>query len=278
MSAPNVVWFLPVRFDATAYVVRVTINGVTEDLNFPASGTLTVGRDYWMTGDNLTDALETGSLVGRGDVIQRLFQATLRSHSQGAGVTATLDLSTWTMRCATGGIAFIKILWSHANTTLDPEIFGYTSVADSDNAPTIYSPNRVLGPVLFGRAFADDSREYTPIVGGLATSLSGIVRSSVLTSTGKRRREVLFRYLLESVALDSGEGSNPATWTTVEFAWLYAISKGWPFRHYTQASDVAVPVYDVYRSRSLEYPLSRDPDNILWWQARFELVREATTR
>ena len=274
MSAPNAVWMVPVRFDATSYVVRVTINGVTSDLTFPATGSLTVGRDYWMSGDAQTSTESTGT--GRADLVAML-QATLRTHSQGASATASLSSSTWLLTCASGGLATMRILWSHANTTLDATIFGYENAADSDLLASIVSPHAVLGPMLPGRAIAEDSKDYQPIVGGVSSALSGLTRTSRLTA-GLRHREVVFRYLLESATLSPSEGADQDEWSTVEYAWTYAISKGWPVRAYDQASDVAGGSYRLYRTRSLDYPIDRDDAPAVWWRARFELVREVDSR
>ena len=261
MAVPNVVWLYPVRFSATSYVVRVTISGVTENLTFPATGSLTVGRDYWITGDGQADGLESSSDIGKGDLIAML-QATLRTHTQGATATASFSTSTWKVTCATGSLQTMAILWAHGSTTLDDGIFGFSG--STSTATSVTGSVEATGPIVFGRALAADSRDRQPIVGGISSSLSGKVRVSRL-SLPKKERDFEFAAIVQSNALREYE----TTATSVERGWVDALSLGYPFRHYDQASDIAGSTYSVYRLRDLEYPLQRNGTNIVWWDASF---------
>ena len=274
MSVPNAVWLMPVRFAATSYALRATINGVTETLSFPASGSLTAGRDYWVSGDGQSGTEATGT--GKADLVS-LLQATLRTHSNGASATAVLSTSTFKVTVASGGVQLMRLVWSSGLSTLDPRIFGWQTGVDTSLYATITAPYAAQGMMLPGRAIAEDSLDYQPSVGGVASSISGLTRTSRM-ALGARHRDVLFRYLAQSAAVSATEGASQDEWTTVEHAWTYAISRGWPVRAYDQASDIASGAYRLYRTRSLEYPLGRDEANSVWWRARFQFAREVDSR
>ena len=256
MSVPNVVWFRPVRFSSAAYTISATINSVTETLNFP---TLTVGRDYWVTGDAQADALETDSDIGKAD-LARLLRTCLRTHTHGAAVEVTLSTSTWKLTITAP--TAIQIRWSNVNTTIDETIFGWTT--DSAAATSITSMQEVIGPIVFGRPVTVDSRDRQSIVGGISSSLSGKVRVSRL-SLPKKERDFVVRFIEQANALREYE----TTLTSVERGWVDALSLGYPFRHYEQVSDIASTTYSVYRLRDLEYPLERNEQFRVWWDATF---------
>lgn len=264
MSVPDTVWLYPVRFSATSYAIRVTCNGVTSTLTFPASGSITVGRDYWVSGDGQTGTESTGD--GRADLVAML-QATLRTHAQCASAVATYNTSTNKVRIDSGGVNLLKILWSDGATTLDPTIFGWVSGVDTSYLAVQEATNYAKGTVLFGRPVAVDSRLYQPITGGVAESLSGLVRVSRL-ATPSKRRDFGFRFLLSSAALieyASGAGTQ-----SVEYAWTNALASGYPFRHFAQVADVTTPTYGLYRIRDLTYPLKRNDTHSVWWDADFK--------
>jgi hypothetical protein len=137
MSARYVVLLRAVTLTGSS-VLRVTENAVTSDLTVidPATGVaLASSKQFYLRGD------------GANDDLARVLELTLESHAQANtyavsvsfSVDATGRSATVTVTRSTGANNF-AILWSHANTTLDGELFGFagdTANNGSDKTSTI---------------------------------------------------------------------------------------------------------------------------------------------
>lgn len=266
MSVPNIAWLWPVRFSATSYVLRATINGVTENLTFPATGSLDTTLDYWLSGDAQSGTESDGT--GRTDLV-RLLQTCLRAHSEASTLTATLSMTTFKVTVADS--VAIQLLWAHGSTTLDPALFGWT-LSSTSSATSITAPNCPTGQWRPGRAVSEDSRDRQPVVGGVAETISGLARVSALALPAKERR-FLVRWLPQAVALEEyASATDPDN--TFETAWTSALRLGRPWRHYADQAtiDDGAGAYQVYRVRDLADPLERD-EIATWWRVAVQARR-----
>lgn len=262
MAVPSAGLLYPVRFPATAYVIRVISDGVTEDLPFPQSGTLTVGRDYWVSGDSAAD-----SAAGNGDLVQMLEDA-LNANSP--AVVYTVTISSGNVITVTSDGNDFSILWAHANTTLDETIFGFTN-ANTASATSAVAPNSSQGAWLPARPPRVDGRPRVPVVGGVARAISGLQRTSRL-ATPYAERDLTFSLLPQAKALREYEAATDP-FGSFEEAWLSSISLGRLLRYYPDASARTITSYTTYRSRSLDDPLSRmEPTTMLRWEVKLQLV------
>ncbi len=247
----------PVRFAATTYVLRVTLNGVTEDLTFPlAAGTVDTTRNYWLSGDSQADA--DGGVNGVGDLYEML-RACLAQHTQGG---------TWAIADTTSdGSGQVKIthdthdftlVWLTA-TTLDGSLWGFdTSSNDTSSSGVLTAPNRTSGLWFPNSLRLFDSRLRQPYVGAVTMTASGLVRVS-RTVTPQKTRVLRWHLLDKAKSLSEHEPTTDPD-GAFETAWTQAISKGWAFRLYedmattrTGSSD-----YTLLKTTSLADPITRD--------------------
>lgn len=266
----DALWLWPTRFSATTYALRVTINGVTETLTFPSTGSLDLTLDYWPSGDGQTGTETDGT--GRADLLAML-QATLRTHSQGAGLTAALTSYRVTITHGTS----VTILWTHASTTLDAYApsWGWAGTADSSAGTTVTATYSPSGLLRWGRPPTVDSRDRQPVTLGIARSLSGVRRASALASP-LPEREIVWRFLIQDLALR--EYASPS-WACAEQAWLGALALGRVIRHYAdEAAVTSGPgAYAGYSARELAEPIERSKAYQVRWDASFALAREFST-
>jgi hypothetical protein len=263
MSIPNAAILWPVRFLATSYLLRVTIGATTTNLAFPASGSLTVARDYWFSGDAQTDAgLDIDTATGRADLLGML-QATLRLHANGGAATVAFDAAGERIVVTFGGGQSGSILWSNVATTLDFNIFGWGN-ANTASATSTTATEPCAGRWLPGRPFSFDSLDRQPIVGGVARSISGKVRISRF-STPTQDREVQFQFLDQTKVIASSH-----TYEPFSYAWYNSLSLGRPFRVYDDVDELEV--YSVYRTTSLEDPMQRNEQFRVWWDVSLRMA------
>jgi hypothetical protein len=265
MSVPNALILWPVRFASTAYVLRVTINGTTTNLNFPATGSLTVGRDYFMSGDARADGT-TASNNGHGDLISML-QATIRTHANGGAATVAFD-SSFKILVTFGGGFGGQMLWAHGSTTLDDAVFGFNG--NTSTAISATSPNVPMGIFRPNRPIANDGRDRQGIVGGIARTMTGKVRVSRYALPAKER-DLSFQYLNQNVALTEYlAGDNPTG--SLEYAWINAFSLGRYFRLYEDESSRTTTSYKLYQIANLEDDMMRTEAFKIWWDRPLKTV------
>lgn len=267
MSVPNTLIAWAERFASTSYVLRVVANATTTDLAFPASGSLTVGRNYWMVDDSQADAAGSGNINGVGSLCT-LLENCLIAHSQIATAVVTIDQTTpteWTLKIVCD--VAVQILWAHANTTLDKTLFGFTGSTSS--ATTLYG---TLPPGLWAPRLArtTDTRKRTGRVARTTRALSGRTRTAQL-STGADERTLTFQYVPKEFALieysDSTEPSN--NFESLQDAMLI----GRPVRVYEDDSIRNSAAYQLFVSRDGADTLeSMSAQNLVWWQCSLPLV------
>jgi hypothetical protein len=270
MTAPNAAILWPVRFSATTYVLRVTTTfgvGVTEDLDFPAAGTLTTGRNYWLAGDDQADA--DGGVGGVGDLVKML-EDTLNTNSNGRTFTVTIS-ATNRISISVDADEF-QLLWAHANTTLDELVFGWTAANAPDPPDSeATAPNQTQGAWCPEVPISEDSRDQQPIVGAVARAISGAQRASRL-AVPKKERDITFE-LLPSAKILSEYGPTTEPYGALETAWVESISYGRPLRLYEDASVRTAASYTLYRTRDLESPIARAAAYKVKWDAALRLIR-----
>jgi len=251
---PNALIAHPIVFTSASYVLRVTIGSVTENLTF----SVTPGRYYWLTGDNQADASTSG---GVGDLLRNL-QACIASHSDVGTITVSLT-SGFRVQVVTSSIATINILWGNAATTLDATIFGFAQTDTAGVGATLTAPNLGRGLWRAGKPISEpDSRRRRVHLGGISESLSGLHRVSNF-GTSVRQRELAFRLLQRSVALDE-YATSTEPYGTWEQAWE-SMRLGRPARIYADETSRTSTSYSLVRTRSVADPLARDPSTPLRW-------------
>ena len=251
---PNALIAHPIVFSASSYVLRVTIGVNTENLTF----SVTPGRYYWLTGAPQVDASTHG---GVGDLLRNL-QTCIASPSDVGTITVSLT-SGFRVQVVTSSIATINILWGNAATTLDATIFGWPQTDTAGTGATLTAPNLGRGLWRAGKPISEpDSRRRRVHLGGISESLSGLHRVSNF-GTSVRQRELAFRLLQRSVALDE-YATSTEPYGTWEQAWE-SMRLGRPARIYADETSRTSTSYSLVRTRSVSDPLARDPSTPLRW-------------
>lgn len=269
MTVPNALILTPIRFTASTVSLVVTANSVQETLNM----SVTVGRDYWVSGDAQADG--AGNVNGVGDLLA-MFETMLETHSEISAASATLD-SDYSLTVAVTATGTTDLEWSNGSTTLDPEPFGFTaSDADDGATGTISSPNACQGIWNPEQPVNVDSRDRQPIVGGVARSVSGYPRVSRI-ATPLPERTLTFDLVDQSKVLDEYvDGTEP--YGSFEWNWINSMSLGRNWRFYGDEADLnSAASYSVYRITSLDDPMSRAQQfNVLWTLTVSGALLEAT--
>lgn len=224
-----------IRFDATSKALVVTAGGVTETLTF--GGSLSTSADYFMAPDSLLDLLAT----------------CLNTHSEisGASVTLGSDLRIDVSPDCT-------LQWDNASTTLDKAVFGYTGPARNGQV----QPSGIWTP---DRPISEDSRNRHTLVGGVATTVSGLVRHSQFAQP-RKTRELTIRHILQAKALQEYSPST-APFNNLEFAWAASMGKGRTFRLFEDVADIGTSDFTLLQLVDKRDPLERDDNFRVYWQA-----------
>lgn len=217
------------------------------------------GVDYYVTGD------------GQADDLLALLEAAMEAHGSTPAITPSMV--GFTARFATGGVS-IQLEWTHANTTLDPAIFGWTASADSALAATITSPNQVGGLWRAGAPPMYDSRPRQPVIGGVARTLRGDVRASNF-GTPYKMRELGWHLLPQEIALEQ-YATTTAPKSAFESCWLESLSRGHAFRYYPDEDDLSSGSgYTTMRISEITEPLQRDDRYLKRWTASLRALEIA---
>jgi hypothetical protein len=268
---PNAAILWPVRredlartTEAATYTLRVTVNGVTANLTFPATGALAAGRNYWMSGDAQADA---STLGGVGDTVA-LLRACLASHSQAP--TVSIAVSATGVLTITSSLA-MTILWSHANTTLSALPFGWTQV-DTASSTTLAAPNQAWGWYALDRPWSDDTRWQQPIARVARASLSGLVRVSRFGLPARMRTLTLVQADQANTLREYAAATRPRG--TFEDLWLDGASLGRELRIYDDAATRTSSSYTLglLAPDVADQPHERDADVPTLWTWRLDLM------
>jgi hypothetical protein len=167
------------------------------------------------------------------------------------------------VQVVTSSIATINILWGNAATTLDATIFGWAQTDTAGTGATLTAPNLGRGLWRAGKPISEpDTRRRRVHLGGISESLSGLHRVSNF-GTSVRQRELAFRLLQRSVALDE-YATTTEPYGTWEQAWE-SMRLGRPARIYADETSRTSTSYSLVRTRSVSDPLARDPSTPLRW-------------
>lgn len=261
MVLNNAMIMTPWRPTQTTYVLQESVAGSSTPLTFPATGSLTIGRNYWPSGDGQADA--DGGVGGVGDLLA-ILKATLDSHANPATFTVTLD-ANFRVNISTASTVHTED-WDNAATTLPKALFGFaaTTLNAILNVGTLL-PQYIWRPK---RPIAEDSRERQPVVGGVARALSGLQRVSAL-STPKKERDLLFRLVTKSQILQEYEDATEP-YGSFEENWVNNIALGRPFRYYPDETSRTSSSYQLYVTRSLEDPLTRNDQYRVYWDVALQ--------
>jgi len=242
----------PVRFAASSYGLKVTVNITANTLSLG----VTAARNYWVSGDSQADAATDGGL---GDLAQML-EDLLDTHSGAGGagsftVTVTDQGALSIQNNMAGPAQSWSIAWDDAASTLDPTIFGFSDVFYASSGGLISAPNQTKGIWYSGKMRSTDSRDRQPVLGAVAETISGLARVSRL-GLPKKTRELGWQFIPQAKVLDEyAIATEPSG--AFESAWIDAISKGYPFRLYENATTRTASSYELYRTRQIDAPMQR---------------------
>lgn len=264
MAPPAACILWPIRFDAASKIVRVTLGGTADDITL----SVTVGRNYYVSGDDQADSSTDG---GTGDLVAMLETALDTHVNNGGAFTVALDSDNFIT--VSHSSQTFQLLWAHANTTLDPTIFGFTAAAYPPTVPgsTTTAPDEVDGLWAPGHAYTEDSRDRQPYMISSGTTMSGLRRTSRL-STPKKRREVSWSLLDKAKILDEYVSATEP-YGAFERAWSQALSLGRQFRLYDDETVRTSSSYQIYRMADYQDPLARSSQYKVRWDVRLPLVR-----
>jgi len=224
---------------------------------------VTTGRNYWLSGDDQGDASTDG---GIGDLCKML-ETTLNSHSLAAGgFTVTITESN-VITIAHASLTFLLGWNDPVSSTLDPLIFGFTRGSYSV-VSSVTAPNQSQGIWYTDTTRSTDTRDRQPVVGAVAETISGLTRASRL-ALGKKQRAVGWTLVPQAKSLEEYAAATEPT-GAFESAWLNAISKGYGFRIYDDASSRTSSSYGLYRTRVMADPMVRSSAPV-----RFDVNLEA---
>lgn len=257
--------------EASSYILRVITDTTTEDLPFPASGSLTTGRWYWMIDDGQADASTYG---GVGALMDMLLAALNANTGGGTYALARAVDGKVTITCDVNA----QLQWSHANTTLSPLPFGYAAGVDAPLAKgvSIAAPNTPLGMWSPGKTFRDGAPARTQRIGAISETLNGAWRASDFGSIVTRRVSWAQVPRAKIKAADVAADDPYGAWET---AWD-ALSLGRPLRLYGDDTAVTSADYELYRlaaAMGRQDPHARDERDkrLTIWQTGLELVQVA---
>lgn len=256
----------PIRFDASP-TLRLDVDGSA--LNIQRS--VTVGRNYWMTGDDAADS--EGGVNGTGDLLL-WFKALLESYG---GVTFNVSLSSSlrvVVELASGGTAF-QLLWGNVATTLDPAIFGFAA-ADTASGSSVTGANLPQGLYRLRRPFSDDDRNRQPTTTAIAQALSGKVQVTDFGASPQKTRRFRVERMEESQSLQEFAPLDEP-FSTQEYWWLSTAVLGRPSRLYQNELVRTQGNYDLVVLADQEARLKRDPEYRIRWgdELTFTVVSEA---
>ena len=226
----------------TSGTLRVTVNGNTQTIPFPASpATLTASRYYYIAGDDQVDATGPGEVNGTGDLLKLLKDA-LDAHPEGATFTvAVTEAGLVTISCTQQ----FQILATSGDNHFDMTLLGF------DNAQSWpASPDDSLGTTTkhrFGwwpdhyQAF--DSGDKPQVRGGIARPLAGGARAVVSTVGGYRR---VLRWENQDRGIVRTHLVGSAGQPFEELWFTDGLYDGRPWRFYQDRSSKTSSSYSVY--------------------------------
>ena len=264
----NALLLCPVTFSATSYVLRVSDGSTSENLPFPATGSLTVGRYYWCSGDGQADS--DGGVGGVGDLLTML-KATIEAHTGISSGHITIDLAGalgfGRVNVRRSLSNFVQLLWTNVNTTLSGAPFGFsadTALSSSVTAET--QPQWLWRPQ---RPLARDTRARQPVAAAVTESAYGAVRVA-RWGLPKKARDIGFVFLPKERILDEYVAS---TEKSFEAFWTNAASVGLPIRVYSDESQVSSSSgYQLIRARDT------NPETVYFRSQGYEVFYDTSIR
>lgn len=237
--------------------------GGASNLNFPASGSFTVGTPYYYM----------GSYAGSSYNLLALLQTTLNSHgSSGNNFNVTLNSSGYVT--ITHPSTFTCDFTAGGTETLLPKVFGWTSstgaltgsnsYTSTNEAHGVWRPGRPVGGV--------DSVGWKPSQGEPALLMDGTPVFTVYEPDLLKQRELSFEYLAKSKIFQVSTGTGNAN--ALDTAWNDSLRYGGPFYLYNDETNVGASTLEgKYALLSTEIPVSRSGAYKLLWDVRLPLVR-----
>lgn len=257
--------------EGSTYALRVTMAGVTETLTFPASGSLTAQRNYWMAGDAQADS--DGSVGGIGDLCQ-LLRATLLTHSQ--AVTVTVTPSAANIVSINTGLVLTAVLWANAATTLSATAFGFAQT-DTSAAGVLTGAYQTRGAFCPRRWPSSDTRDVAAYTLGGAVAMSGRQRVA-RHAQARARRDITYDLLMQRYGLAEYVDATEPT-GSLEYMWSEALSLGRPVRYYEDEASRTSTSYRLYVARAEDMTgartdvADRDPTYRVRWMSKLALRR-----
>ena len=239
MAAPNPAICWGVRFNSATYTLKVAVDGGgASTLTFPSTGSLDPATDYFMTGD--------GTSVD----LLKILTDTLRTHASLSNAVAALSPSTLKVQIVSDPGPVIQVNW--ADGTLPDHLFGFDG--NTSSAAVVAATEGPWGLWLPGRPPSTDSRDRERLIGGVARSVSG--RTSVTRIARHKERDLGWVFVPQSKTLIEYAGAE-GNQSTLEFAWVESIGRGYGLRYYATETATGTQVYTNYVTRDLEAPMMR---------------------
>lgn len=278
----------PIRFTQASYVLRVdeTTRLGTDyyhaslgqaDYRFPAIGTdLVPGDDYWMGGGAADhDLLQLFNGLGIGPMTLEL--------------TTNGLLARFTEATDVGGmtVGHYRLLWNHANTTLDPLLFGFTdngsaapqptdSTGDADHHHVIANATRPPQGILrLEYPPTDDTLHGTPVIGGKTMACDGTIESSFY-GLAAEPRTLLWDSLKVGVVITEEQDTSLTAISVQDFL-TGPLAEGDEVRFYLNEADAldSFVAYNASAPFTQDYQRSRRPVSKLRWSWSVSLTRHA---
>ena len=269
MPLANAMFRYGIRFASTSYVVRVATSIGTQDLTFPASGSLDLYTDYfWLFDGSATDlAALWDACLESGDVVE---------------ATSTLDGShrVSTALSGFGSPTYVQILWTHANTTLDAyaPVFGWPGTSDTGQADPLVSDDMPQGLVYLDRPVTDDSRPRQRKLAGSVRLVNGDTVTTVLADPYRDR--MLSAGLVASAKSLEEYASATEPYGTLESMYTRALAHGHAVHYVPDDTDTTTYV-TLRMTPPIKETLERDDKAGLaratrWtWSGRFTQIASA---
>ena len=263
MTLPRKAYLFPVRFADANPVIRIHPDSAGAGTEQDVTLSVAANTSYYLSGD------------GQSDDLLEILRAALDSNSDGETYTVTLASATQTITIASASANEFDVLWTHANTTVDAEIFGFAS-SDLTGADSYAAPSATQGAWLPLQEVKRDTGDDPQIVGQSLVTQGGLVHGS---SSGDTiyHRDLTYDLLVPAVIKEADVVSS-GLYNSLERAWVTeALGRGNSVRVYDDATVRTTSSFKTYQVRTYAQPWRDmfEEIRVRNYEVRLELVRTA---
>ena len=262
MALAQKAYLFPIRFATANPVIRIHPDsggiGSAQDVTL----TVAVNTSYYLSGDGSATDLVT------------ILETALDSNTDGETYTVSLTGATQTITITADSASVFQILWSHANTTVAAEIFGWDSATDLTGANAYTAPSATQGAWLPLQPMRRDTGDESEVVGEAVVTGSGSAHGSSSGDT-VYHRDITYD-LLDPSVVKIADAVATGLYNTLERAWVTeAFGRGAPVRVYDDATSRTTSSFTAYTARRFTRPWRDQFDDlrVRLYEVRLELVR-----